>query len=100
MRQADFGFEPDEKYSTSCALDVMGSPCAFGGADKPYSRFQTRKILTGEAPRPVPANPLKTRPRTVVAGVSRHRRGSPEMPPRPPKQPSRRAKCEAPARRA
>jgi hypothetical protein len=37
MRQADFGFEPDEKYSTSCALDVMGSPCAFGGADKPYS---------------------------------------------------------------
>jgi hypothetical protein len=37
MRQAGFGFEPDEKYSTSCALVVMGSPCAFGGADKPCS---------------------------------------------------------------
>jgi hypothetical protein len=37
MRQSDFGLLPDEKYSTSCARDVMGSPCDFGGADKRYS---------------------------------------------------------------
>jgi hypothetical protein len=59
MRQADFGFEPDEKYSTSWALDVMGSPCDFGGADKPNSprKILIGKILTGKTPESMLAQP-------------------------------------------